>query len=339
MRRLIILLMLILTASTTVHAQVDQCDTVLQMAIAEANENCADMPNDSVCYGAGDVSVETLDGSDATSFTQPADSYAMADVGAIVATPLESETENVGIAIVKLAIDDAANSESIVLILIGDVVLENLTEESDPYPYLWFTQYGTSPACGGSPSGILIQTPAHTATTLTINGADMTFSSTVFLRAPRDDNNILTLKTIEGSAQIGNQTVLGGFSASAEFDPENSEIMGDWTEPELFDDEFRDDTEFFDQFDEDYLNYDFDIPDDEYLAELETWLAEGDYDYEDLVGVYDDGNWDEEFGDESDFIDEDSVSEDDEYIEADDYGDEDPEFEDDIEEDGDFVEE
>lgn len=297
MRYIIILVILIISVSVA-NAQSDQCSTILQEAIAEANESCADMTGDTVCYGTGSVQVTlSPDSSNSSTFSNSADTLTIDNISQITTAPFNLETGEVGVAVINLPIELSDNQppQSVVLILIGDAILENTGSADDTVPSFSLRRETASSSCPSVPNGLMIQSPPGIPFTFNMNGAEVSMGSTVFLTV--GDNNQMAVRMLEGRAIVANQSVVAGFNTEIEIDPDTNQVTGEWSEVELFDNFDLAETEIFEMLDESYLNYALDVPDSDYLDEIADLLEQDDFDYDDLLEEYEDYA-DEEFEDE-----------------------------------------
>jgi uncharacterized protein YgiM (DUF1202 family) len=100
---------------------------------------------------------------------------------------------------------------------------------------------GDSP-CAEAPNGLLIQSPADAERVqLTINGANLTIGSTVFLQTPEGNADEMVVSTLAGLVQIEadgvQQTVIQGAEVSVPLD-ENGDASGAPSAPQPYDADF-----------------------------------------------------------------------------------------------------
>lgn len=114
MKRFIWILTLILTSSAITLAQ-DSCP-LLEIALQEALVTCENLENDSLCYGSGNLSIDTL--AEEFSFDAEGDSVSLSE---LISLESVNDTDNLATAIMRLNREDA----DIRLIAYGNIEIEN----------------------------------------------------------------------------------------------------------------------------------------------------------------------------------------------------------------------
>lgn len=209
----------------------DSCSAALDQMLQVVNQNCADMSPNQACYGRGGVDLTPAEGVDGFRFGKPGDIVALADLQSLKLSPMDLINNSWGVALIHLQADvaDAGPEQSITFVLFGDVELTRVASDGDEMHSFLLTTGSDEPECASaSPGGLLVQTPDGVDhVSFSINGVEISLGSTVFLTAPRDDNNLGTMMTvalIEGSARInsegGSTTAIAGLQVDVPLDDE-----------------------------------------------------------------------------------------------------------------------
>jgi hypothetical protein len=160
---------------------------------------CDDLGRNQVCYGNALVEVELRENAQAA-FTRAGDMIDLDGVTSISTAALDERVGQWGIAILKAqaALDDTLPGQNITFLLFGDTRLENPT--ADMQAVRLTTGVGSVTCEGTPPPALLIQSPTGQQVTMNINGADVTFGSTlIFTAAP---NAEMTVGTLEGQGEV-----------------------------------------------------------------------------------------------------------------------------------------
>lgn len=209
----------------------DSCSAALDQMLKVVNQNCAAIKSNQACYGRGGADLTPVEGVDGFRFGKPGDIVALADIQSLKLSPMDLINNSWGVALIRLPanIADTGPGQSITFVLFGDVELTRVTSDGDGIHSFLLTTGSDEPECASvSPGGLLVQTPDGVDhVSFSINGVEISLGSTVFLSAPRDDNNLGTMMTvalIEGSARInsegGSTTAIAGLQVDVPLDDE-----------------------------------------------------------------------------------------------------------------------
>lgn len=212
------------------------CEQIVNVAVETAGSACNTLGRNQVCYGHRLVQVEFQEAAGAA-FGAPGDIADLLAVRQISASAFDSTQVAWGIALVKAQanIPDTLPGQNVTFLLFGETALDALA------PRLTAVRLETRPgptSCVEAPSAMLVQTPAGTQVTLTLNGATLTLGSTLYLTAARSDQ--LIVATIEGSAVVSafntTRVVLPGALVRLPLGGASElEVTGPPSEPEPFD--------------------------------------------------------------------------------------------------------
>ncbi len=238
MRKLSFMLLLLLISG--VGAQELTCDVLIQEALYRATELCLGMGTDEVCYGNNLVEVETRAASAAVAFDTPGDVVALPDIQTIRATPLNVESGDFGVALLRARVEVPGSlpGQIVTFLMVGDVALQDTAEDGDTgglRTFVFSTGIGQSRCNELDYDTLIVDGPDNVEITFTLNGADVRLGSTaVFTAAPGGAMEMLLLDgageiTANGATQVveageGTLLTLGGSdgltAASAPAEPE-----------------------------------------------------------------------------------------------------------------------
>jgi hypothetical protein len=101
----------------------------VEIALAEADEGCAAAGSNQLCYGHNDLEADPQEAAQALNLRQPGDTEALTRVRALRLSPMDTDRDVWGVAIMQVralsAVLDAAAPEDVTFLLFGDVALEN----------------------------------------------------------------------------------------------------------------------------------------------------------------------------------------------------------------------
>src|SRR5262245_33553346 len=178
------------------------CDQLVQEAMNTAGGACAELGRNQACYGHRLV--------EATYNTAPGTSSTMNEVGDITdllslsslsTAPLDELTQTWGVAVIKAQanLPDALPGQNVTLLLFGGAKLEGATPGLQTVTLT--THLNQSTACQSlPPSALVAQSPSGTQVSMRINGASVTFGSTLWFTAPPGEE--MTVGTIEGTGVV-----------------------------------------------------------------------------------------------------------------------------------------
>ncbi len=183
---------------TATHAPVS-CDEFVTVALEKANSACTSLGRNQACYGNNLIETEFQPNSN-PAFKVAGDIVDVFSIRRLTTSPLDTEAQVWGIAILKAQanLPDTLPGQNVTFLLFGSATLDNITPQMQAVAL----QTGVgSTSCASTPdSGLVVQSPEGTQSTLTINGASLTLGSTAYLKAiPQGE---MTVATIEGSAVV-----------------------------------------------------------------------------------------------------------------------------------------
>lgn len=267
MRRLVIFtafIVLSMVIASSVAGQ-ETCSSVVNEALSQLSNNCGDLPRNSACYGFNNVRATFFDALLPDAFSQPNDRADLATLQSINTSPLNIETNEWGIAVLKVQanLPDALPGQAVTFLLMGDVQLTTgLEQDSDQNPMqaVYFTTGINDTRCTDAPeSSLIIQGPKDITVDLRVNGANIQLGSTAIFRS-NADNTVMDCGVIDGAALVGGKQVIpAGFIASVPLD-ENLNTDGSWTENAPIEGEDATALQVLRVMPEGILNYNPDVP-------------------------------------------------------------------------------
>ena len=123
---LLVALLAVLPGISTI-AQDDSCPTLVETALANIGDDCADMGRNEACYGYNRVDVTFWEERDDISFSLPADRASLLDLQTIATAPLNLDDQLWGIAVlnVQANVPNTMPGQAVTFLLMGDATLEN----------------------------------------------------------------------------------------------------------------------------------------------------------------------------------------------------------------------
>lgn len=208
-RVLSMLLGILVLSTTTILAQA--CPTIVQQALETTDSACQDIGRNQACYGNIQLEAYVYPEASDLSFENPGDILEISQIHSLHLTTLDESTGDWGVALLNLQanLPDTVPGQNVKMLLFGDVSLtsaEFLDDQSQPIEsptQAFYFQSGIGAAnCHESPSGLILQSPPGAPdTTLNINGAWVTFGSTLFVQASPTQGT-MSVSTLAGMAQI-----------------------------------------------------------------------------------------------------------------------------------------
>ena len=283
MQRLVMLAafaFLSLAIATSAAAQA-ACGPFVTQALDALNTSCSDMPRNSACYGFNNVSATFFDNAfTPEQFAKPNDRAELAALQTITTAPLDPETSEWGIAVIKAqaSLPDTLPGQAVTFLLLGDVSLKTGVEQGSdmkPMQAVYFTTGISQSNCSDAPpSALVVQGPQNVTVNLRVNGADISLGSTAVFTTSAD-NSSMTCGVLDGKAIVGKDkiAIAAGFAAEVPLDNQ-LDVAGSWGMPQTDDDaaEF----ELLGAIPAGYLNYSPDLPTSaeiEMLSVLDPQLA------------------------------------------------------------------
>lgn len=209
--RLVLLLfgLIWLTASVSAARNtLTECPDIVNEALISVGEACFNLGRNEVCYGnnqvfAFDSSARLLD-----DFALVGDIKSVLDVGSLVTTPLDTENNRWGVAVLSLRanIPDSLPGQNVTFLMFGDSSLTADPEAAGddltaPLQAFRITTGIGVPECKEAPrDGILVQSPGGVKVNFRVNGLDIEMGSTVLLDMRLDEK--VWVSTLEGEAKV-----------------------------------------------------------------------------------------------------------------------------------------
>src|ERR1041385_6886286 len=114
------------TATATPSADSQQCTQILTNVEQHLSQDCNNMDRDHVCYGNDTIKVELQNTNGQVSFAKPGDVAPLDTVKSMTAGPLNPETGDWGVAVLKVQTDNLAETtagQAATFILYGDTTI------------------------------------------------------------------------------------------------------------------------------------------------------------------------------------------------------------------------
>lgn len=124
-------LIALLTAQTGL-AQPDpaSCPAVVEQALSQVTQNCANLGRNIVCYGFPRVAATFAEAVPADFFSRPADQAELFSLKSLETSPFNQTAGEWGIALLKIQanVPDTLPGQSVTFVLLGDIAVENAVE-------------------------------------------------------------------------------------------------------------------------------------------------------------------------------------------------------------------
>jgi hypothetical protein len=132
--------LLVLLGTWSVNANaLETCPAIVQNALEATDERCEGLGRNQVCYGARSVRASFFEAVNADAFDEPADVVGLEGVSALATDPVNLETGEVGVAVMRIQalLPNTLPGQAVIMVLVGDMQLENAVTEdavnlSDP---------------------------------------------------------------------------------------------------------------------------------------------------------------------------------------------------------------
>jgi LysM repeat protein len=182
------------------------CPALLELALSQIGNNCANLPRNSACYGFNSVNATFAQAVSQGFFARPADLSELASLKTIETTPLDLGLGQWGIAVmnVQANVPNTLPGQAVTFVLMGDTQVENAVTTDSP-PVTVITQAVTelheqpdpqSPLMGSVAGGTVLE-----AVGLSPNG--------VFVRVRSNaGEGWVTLNTLNPTSQLASLPVL-----------------------------------------------------------------------------------------------------------------------------------
>lgn len=222
---------------TSVVAQSETCSSFVNQALEQLSANCGNLERNNACYGFNNVQATFFDALSPDAFDQPNDRVALSSLQSITTTPLNTVTQEWGIAVVKAQanLPDALPGQAVTFLLMGDVQLTTGVEQDsdqNPMQAIYFTTGINDTRCSEAPdSALIIQGPENITVNLKVNGANISLGSTLIFRS--SGSNSMECGVLDGQAVVGatQQIIPAGFEAEVALDDQLN-VKGTWGENE-----------------------------------------------------------------------------------------------------------
>ncbi len=233
-------LMSVFCLSAAVVSAAD-CPTIVTTALDATDHACDQIGRNQACYGNVSLTAEAAEDAPEFSFTEPGDLVEIVGVKNFVLSPLDTEAETWGVALMKLQanLPETLPGQNVTVILFGDVEMTNAaTEEQTPMQAFYFKSgLGDRPCEQAPDSGLLIQTPVGQGKIdLTIDEVEVTLGSSAYFQAQPNGEFIISVVEGEGTVTAAGVTVTvrAGSRARVPLD-ENLAADGEPIGPEPYD--------------------------------------------------------------------------------------------------------
>lgn len=259
-----VFVMLSVVVTTGITAQ-ETCSALISRALGQLSDNCGNLSRNTACYGFNNVLATFFEPLSQDVFSQPDDRVELADLQSITTSPLDVQTSQWGIAVIKAQanLPDALPGQAVTFMLLGDVHLQTGVEQGSdmkPMQAVYFTTGIGDTKCSDAPqSSLIIQGPKDITIDLRVNGADIQLGSTAVFRSTED--NAMECGVIDGAAHVGKdgQVIPAGLAARVPLDLQLN-TDGNWGDNEPIEDEDANALQVLRSVPDGVLNYTPDVP-------------------------------------------------------------------------------
>jgi len=298
----------LLLLAVPVHAQ-RLCEAIVANALEAAGENCKNLKGDQACYGYNTLNPTFYDAMGANTLQTQGSSVELPVVHILAGAAYDEEEDEWGIGYLQLWDGEFEDGESVRIILMGDVTVENAIEPSDEefgYFEIIYVTTGEDSDCQEAVNDMVLQAPKGTVGRMYINDVPVTFGSTVvFGWDTENGDDVMYVTVLDGEvvvdADTPNEQVIGMREVSlvavdseepildaltgepvldADGNPVMRRFMGEGfsdSQPLTADGEGFRSLEYyrtFEQIPEELLNYPIDLEAEEELCECEFETAD-----------------------------------------------------------------
>lgn len=141
LRRLAVMVLLMVGMSVVLsptEAQTSNaaCPALVEMALTQVGNNCADLGRNSACYGFNQLTARFNQVVDANYFQRPSDRVDLGLLSSIQTAPLDLDLEQWGIAVmnVQANVPDTLPGQAVTFLLLGDSEIENAVVAENTVP-------------------------------------------------------------------------------------------------------------------------------------------------------------------------------------------------------------
>jgi hypothetical protein len=203
-----------LTASiSTAQNSLTDCPEIVNEALTSVGEACINLGRNEVCYGNNQVFAFDGEANQIADFALAGDVKSVLDVGSLMTTPLDTENNLWGVAVLSLRanIPDSLPGQNVTFLMFGD---SSITADPDaagddltaPLQAFRISTGIGVPECKEAPrDGILVQSPGGVKVNFRVNGLDIEMGSTVLLDVRLDEK--VWVSTLEGEAKVTSEGV------------------------------------------------------------------------------------------------------------------------------------
>lgn len=123
----VFVILLLCLSVAVAYAQEDTCPTIVQTALAAADDACTGIGRNQACYGNIDLNAVPQPGAPEFTFSRPGDLVNVADVQTLTLSPLDRDSDVWGVALMKIQanLPDTLPGQNVTFLLFGDVEIAN----------------------------------------------------------------------------------------------------------------------------------------------------------------------------------------------------------------------
>lgn len=202
------------------------CPTIVETALASAEQHCNGLGRNSVCYASDHIDAVFRPTLLPVPFAVPSDIADLSVIEQIQTAALNLATQQWGVAVMNIQarMENTLPGQGVIVLLMGDSTMASdeqalaTTPDLAPMQAFYFSTGVGSSECNEAPNSIIVQSPSKTAVTLTINEAKLTISSTAMLFTVEDQSGFEIIM-LEGEGVLNDSMrIPQGFWAEVPFD-------------------------------------------------------------------------------------------------------------------------
>lgn len=189
------------------QAPVDEqtCRNSAQLALTTVQFSCFEVGRNQACYGNRLIDVEFReDQLGVATFETIGDQVSLNNLVSLHTADYDAIENIWGIALIKaqLQLPDALPGQNVTMLLFGDAQLDNLHEDMSVVRLS--TGLGGLQCANIPPASFVIQSPQNQALTMNVNGAAISFGSTLIFQIIGQNEGLLSLRvtTLEGTGTV-----------------------------------------------------------------------------------------------------------------------------------------